>query len=129
MLRDGHRDIEDIGLLESISAQEGRVHLSCDRHDRNRVHERRRDPRNQIRGPRPRSRDADPDLPRRPRITIGCMRSVLLMRHEHLVDLFVIVKCVIQRQDHAAWIAEYGINALLLEAGRYCLCSLQTIAS
>ena len=49
VLRDRHRNVEDVRLLERIAPQERCVDLPRDGDDRNGVHEGRREPRDEIR--------------------------------------------------------------------------------
>lgn len=129
VLRDGHRDVEDVRLLERIAPQERCVDLPCDGDDRDRVHEGRRKARDEIRRARARRRDADADLARCARVAIGRMRGILLMCHEDFPDVRVLIECVVKRQDHAARITENRVDSLLLETESDCLCSLHLPSS
>lgn len=129
VLRDRHRDVEDVRLLERIAPQERCVDLPRDGDDRDRVHEGRREPRDEIRRARARRRDADADLARCTRVAVGRMRGILLMCHEDFPDVRVLIECVVKRQDHAARITENRVDSLLLETESDCLCSLHLPSS
>ena len=124
VFRDGHRDVENVRLLECIAPQEGCVYLPCDGDDRDRVHEGRRETRDEIRRARARRRDADADLARCARVAVGRMRGILLVCHEDFPDVRVLIECVVKRQDHAARITENRVDSLLLETESDSLCSL-----
>ncbi len=116
MLCHGHRHIEDIRLLERIAAEHLQIDLSRDSHHRDRVHVRRCDARHKVCRAGPRGRNTDADAPRRTRITVGGMRRVLLMRHEDLTDLRLSIKCIVERQNHAAGVSKHRIHILLSQA-------------
>ena len=123
VLRDRHRDVEDVRLLERIAAERGRVDLPRDRDDRDGIHERRCESRDEVRRARTARRDADADLARRTRVAIGSMRRVLLVRHENLADVFRVIERVVERQDHAARITEDGVDLLLAQAREHGFCA------
>ena len=129
VFRDRHRDVEDVRLLECIAPQERCVDLPRDGDDRDRVHEGRREPRDEIRRTGARCRDADADLARCTRVAVGRMRGILLMCHEDFPDVRVLIECVVKRQDHAARITENRVDSLLLETESDCLCSLHLPSS
>ena len=41
------------------------------------------------------------------------MRRILLMRHEDLTDLRLPIKCIVERQNHAAGVSKHRIHVLL----------------
>lgn len=124
VLRDRHRDIEDVRLLERIAPQERSVDLSRDGDDRHGVHEGRRQARDEICRAGARRRDADADLARSARVAVGCVRGILFVCHEDFPDVRVLIKCIVKRQDHAARITKNRVDSLFLETESDCLRSL-----
>ncbi len=87
VLHAGIGDARDIGLLEGVQAQnEGRA-LSADDDERNRVHERRKQPRDRVGRAGARGDEGDADLPRCPCIAVGHMDRTLLVPGEDELDL------------------------------------------
>lgn len=113
MLRHGHGHIEDVRFLKRVTAHHGSIDLPRDGHDRNRIHEGRRQARDEVRRARPRRRDADADFARNARVAIGGMRGILLVSHEDFPNIGVLIKRIVERQNHAARIAKDCIDALL----------------
>ena len=116
VLCDRHRHVEDVRLLKGIASEQSNVHLARDCEHGDRVHVRRREPRHKICCAWPRGRDADTDAPRRARVAIRRMGSILFMRHENLLYFILCIEGIIKRQDHPAGIAEYRVHALLAQA-------------
>lgn len=124
VLRDRHRNVEDVRLLERIAPQERSVDLSRDGDDRHGVHEGRRKARDEICRAGARRRDADADLARSARVAVGCVRGILFVCHEDFPDVRVLIKCIVKRQDHAARITKNRVDSLFLETESDCLRSL-----
>ena len=72
----------------------------------------RPDPGDKVRGAGPGSAHAHPDPPRDAGVAVGRVRPALLVADEHVAQLRIVAEDVVQRQDHAAWIAEEDIDAL-----------------
>ena len=120
VLRHRHRDAEDVRFLKGVAPQKPRIDLPCDCYHGDGIHERRGDSRHEIRRARPRCRKTDADLARRTRIAIGGVRCALLVRGDDLTNISFIVKRIVERQVHAARIAEDRVDALLLQTFDNC---------
>ena len=129
MLRNRHRHIEDVGLLKGIAPEHGDIHLPRDRDHRDRVHVRRRKSRHEIRRTRSRRCDADPDAPRRTRISIRCVGGILLVRHKNLAYILLCIKRIVKRQDHPTRVTEQSIHTLLAQTRQNRLRTSHTHAS
>ena len=55
---------------------------------------------------------ADADPPGHPRVAVGGVGAALLVPDEHVAQLGIVAEDVVQRQDHAARVAEDDVDAL-----------------
>ena len=113
----GHRqgDAVDVDLLEGILADQRAGHVAGDRDHRDRVEEGGADARHEVGRARPRRAQADPHPAGDPGIAVGGMGPALLVADQHVAQLGVIAQHVVERQDHAAGIAEEDVDALAQE--------------
>ncbi len=96
ILRNRHGHARNINFLEAVLSQKAGAHIAGNCNHWNRVHICRGNPRNQIRCPRPRSRQTHAHLPRSPGIPVRRVRSPLLMRGQNMPDfLLVLIQCII----------------------------------
>ena len=117
MLRERHRDIQDIRFLEVIPPQKACIHLTGNGNNRNGIHESRRQASHQIRRSRPGSSKADTYPARNTGVAIRCMSRVLLMGDNYFLQLVLyIIQSIVKRQDHAAGIAKNRAHALFQQA-------------
>ena len=107
-------DRSDVDFLERVRAHHRRAHLAGERDKRNVVHHRVDDPGDQIGGTGARCRDAHAHTTGRARKAARSENRRSLMPYEHVHDT-MIVKCVIQRHDRAARIAEHRFDSQALE--------------
>ncbi len=119
VLRDRHRDADDVRLLERVGAEQRARHLPGERDERSAVHPRVGDRRDEVRRARSARADAHADAPRRARVALGRVPRALLVPAEHVVQLVgVLRQRVIERHDRAARDAEDRVHALADEAPR-----------
>ena len=110
MLGDRQSHAGYIRFLKGICANRAACDLPGDRHNRRRIHHRRRQPCNQIGRAGAAGRNRYADLARRPRITIRHMRRALFMAHQHMMNLRILGHRIIRRQNCAAGVAEHHIH-------------------
>jgi hypothetical protein len=110
-----HGDAEHVGLLEAVGPQQVRAHLAGDEHSRDRVHHRVLDRRHDVRGARAARGQADADLARRLRVTLGGVPAARLVAHQDMADAAV-EQGVVGGDVRAAGKAEYDVDALRLQA-------------
>ena len=115
VLRDGHRDAPDVGLLEGVGADRLARHLAGDRDDGHRVHVGVGQRRDEVGRPRSRRRHADADATGRRRIPLGGVPGALLVAHEDVPHRGGVHQRVVGRQDRAAGDAEDGVDAEVLQ--------------
>ena len=110
----GHRqgDAVDVDLLEGVLADERCRDVAGDRDHRDGVQQRRADPGDEVRGARPGRAHAHPDPAGHPRVPVGGVGAALLVADEDVAQLRVVAEDVVQRQDHAARVAEEDVDAL-----------------
>jgi hypothetical protein len=112
VLRHRQGDAVDVDLLERVLADQGRGHVAGDRDHRDRVEHRGADAGHQVGRAGPRGADAHADLAGRTGVPVGGVRAALLVAHEDVPQLRVVAEDVVQRQDHAARVAEHDLDAL-----------------
>ena len=115
VLRDRHRDADDVGFLEGVRAEDLRGDLAGDEDDRDRVEHRRGDAGDEVRGAGTRRAEGDADAAAGAGVAVGRVRAPLLVPHEDVVDR-VLRHRVVDRQDRPAGIAEDGVDAFADEA-------------
>ena len=110
----GHRqrDAVDVDLLEGVLADQRGRHVAGDGDHRHRVEERGADAGDEVGRARARRAHADADPPGDPRVAVGGVGATLLMADEHVAQLGVVAEDVVERQDHAARVAEDDVDAL-----------------
>ena len=113
----GHRqgDAVDVDLLEGVLADERRRHVAGDGDHRHRVEEGRPDPGDEVGGARAGGAHAHADPAGDPRVAVGGVGAALLVADEDVAQLRVVAEDVVERQDHAARIAEEDVDALAEE--------------
>ena len=112
VLRHRQGDAGDVDLLEGVLAQEGGGHVAGDRDERHGVQLRRGDRRDEVRRGGTGRAQADADPAAGAGIAVGGVAAALLMTDEHVADLGVVAEDVVERQDHAARIAEQDVDVL-----------------
>ena len=113
----GHRqgDAVDVDLLEGILADERGRDVAGDGDHRDRIEHRRPDAGDEVRGAGAGRAHAHPDGARDPRVPVGGVGPALLVADEDVAQLRVVAQDVVQRQDHAAGVAEEDVDALAEE--------------
>ena len=96
-----------------------RADLSGDRDDRNGVHLRVGQWRDQVGRTGTRRRHADADLAGRLGVTGGSVARTLLVAHEHVADLDRIEEWVVDREHGTAGNAEYRVDLELFEGSNH----------
>ena len=115
VLRHRQRDAVDVDLLERVLADEDARHVAGDRDHRDGVEERGADARDEVRGAGSGRAHADADAARHPGVAVGGVGAALLVADEDVADLRVVAEDVVQRQDHAARVAEEDVDPLAHE--------------
>ena len=110
----GHRqrDAVDVDLLERVLADQRCRDVAGDRDHRDGVEERGADPGDEVGGPGTRRAHADADPAGDPGVAVGGVRAALLVTDEDVAQLRVVAEDVVERQDHAARVAEEDVDAL-----------------
>ena len=113
----GHRqrDAVDVDLLEGVLADQRAGHVAGDRDHRHRVEERRPDAGDQVGRARAGGAHAHADPAGDPRVAVGRVRAALLVADQDVAQLRVVAEDVVERQDHAARVAEEDVDALAQE--------------
>ena len=113
----GHRqrDAVDVDLLEGVLADQGAGHVAGDRDHRHRVEERRADPGDEVRRARAGGAHAHADPTGDAGVAVGRVGAALLVADEDVAELGVVAEDVVERQDHAAGVAEEDVDALAEE--------------
>ncbi len=114
VLRHRHRDPGDVRLLERIVPEEAGGHLTGERHDRNGVHIRRRDPCNQVARAGAGGGKAYAYAAACTRVPVGRVRRCLLMPYQNMPDRRI-VEFIVDRQHYATGVAEYGVHPFTLQ--------------
>ena len=123
VLHDRQGDAEDIGFLESISANRRAGHLTGDHHHGHRVHLGGGDAGHQIGGTGARRTKTDPNLSSGTGVGIRSMGTGLLMAHQDVANpalLLSNMQRVVDRQDRAAGIAKNRVNAMAAQRIHQC---------
>ena len=87
-------------------------HVAGDRDHRHRVEEGRPDPGDEVGRARTGRAHAHPDPAGHPGVAVGGVGAALLVADEDVAELRVVAEDVVQRQDHAARVAEEDVDAL-----------------
>ena len=111
VLRRGAGDAERVGFLESVPPDQLARHLSGDRHDRNRVHQRIHQSRRQVGRARARSGHAHSNFAGGTGVTLGRETSILFVPHQYVLEGMVIQN-VIDRKRDAPGIAKNDLRPL-----------------
>ena len=113
----GHRqrDAVDVDLLERVLADQRAGHVAGDRDHRHRVQEGGADPGHEVGRARSRGPHAHADPAGDPRVAVGGVGAALLVADEDVAELGVVAEDVVERQDHAARVAEEDVDALAEE--------------
>ena len=90
-------------------------HVPGDRDHRDRVEHRRADAGHEVGRARAGGAHADADLAGHPGVAVGGVGAALLVANEHVPELGVVAEDVVERQDHAARVAEHDVDALAEE--------------
>ena len=109
----GTRDADRVAFLEGVAAHEMGRHLARDADERNGIHERVGEPGDGVRGAGPRRDQQHPAFAGGSRVPLGCMGGALLVPHQDMLDLLLLKKLVVDRQDRASGITENMFNALI----------------
>jgi hypothetical protein len=96
--------------------------LARDCYERNRVHLRVEQPRDEVRRARPRGRKADADASGRARVAAGRERRGLLVTRQDVPDRMS-VQLVVQRHDGTARISEDDVDAFIRQDVEDQLCA------
>ena len=116
MLHHRQRHPEKVGLLERHLADELRHDLTRDRHERDGVHVRVRDRRNEVRRARPAGRHAHADLAGRPRIALRGEGAALLVPRQDHADLVRARQRLVELLGRAPGVGEHHLDPLADEA-------------
>ena len=90
-------------------------HVAGDRDHRDRVEQRGADAGDEVGGARAARPEADADPAGHAGVAVGRVGAALLVADEHVAQLRVVAEDVVERQDHAAGIAEEHVDALAEE--------------
>ena len=121
-LRDGAHDGGDVGFLKAVGAHQRRADLTRDRDERDRIHLRVEDARDEVRRARARGREADADASRRARVAARGEGGGRFMPGEDVLEV-VRVERIVERHDRAARIPEDDFDALIGEDVEHELCA------
>ncbi len=111
----GARDAERVGFLKRVAADQLGGNLAGDGDHRNGVHHRIHQAGNQIGGAGAGRGATNAHASRGARVAFGRERRVLLVPHQDVADGMV-VESIVQRQRHAARIAENAVYVLTNQA-------------
>ena len=114
VLGDRHRDAADVRLLEGVRADRRGSDLAGDRHDRDRVHVRVGERRDQVRGAGPRRRHAHADAAGRRGVPLRGVARALLVADQDVPDGAVHQR-VVRREDGATGDPEDVLRARSLQ--------------
>ena len=114
VLRDRKGDAGDIGLLESVGADQRAADLAGDAQDGRRIQHRRGDPGHHVRRAGSGGRDRHPHVPARPGVAVRHVGCALFVPHEDVAHR-VVQHGVVRRQDGSARIPEHRVHTLLEE--------------
>ena len=125
MLGDGHGYAGDVHFLKTVSAEVGNGNVSGNGYERNGIHICRGDAGYEVRCARPGSGDADARFAGGAGIAVRRVRSALFVRGEYVAQFAVAVDCVVNVEDAAAGVPEYGIDALFLQTADKYICAAE----
>ena len=111
----GSGDADRIAFLEGVVADELGRHLTGQHDQRNRIHQRIRQPRHGVGGAGTRCHQHHARLAGRTGIALGSMDRALLMAHEHVDDIVGREERIVNRQHGAARITENVPDALVFQ--------------
>ena len=108
-------DANRVGFLKGVRADQMGRNLPGDADEGNGIHQGVGEAGDGVGGAGAGGDEQAADLARRARIAFRRMGRALFMAHQHVLDLRLMEKRVIDRQDRAAGIAEQGRNTLILQ--------------
>ena len=108
-------DAGRVAFLEGVGADQMRRHLAGDADKRDRIHQRVGEAGHRICRAGPGGNKQHADLAGRTRITFRRMSRALLVADEDVPDRILMKDRVVDRQNGAAGIAEYDVDALILQ--------------
>ncbi len=113
----GHRqgDAVDVDLLERVLAEEGGRHVPGDGDHRDGIQQGGPDAGDQVGRAGTGRAHAHADPAGDAGVAVGGMRPALLVADEHVAQFRVVAQHVIQREDHAARVAEEDVDTLAQE--------------
>ena len=112
VLRHRERDAGDVDLLEGVLADQGVWNVPRDHHNGHGVEHGGTDAGHEVGGTRARGAEADSNVARGACVAVRGVRGSLLMAHQDVAQLWVVDEHVIERKDHAAWVAPDGVAPL-----------------
>ena len=112
VLRHWQGDAGDVDLLEGVLTDEGVWNVSCDHHKGHGVEHCGADAGDEVGGARSRGPKAHANVARGACVAIGGVRGGLLVTDQDVAQLWVVDEHVVERQDHAAWVAPDGVAPL-----------------
>ena len=107
-----------IRLLEYIAPQQFAAHLAGNRHQRDRIHIRRRQSGNQVGSPGARGDDTHAHLPAAAGIAAGLVSRILLLPYQHMTDVRMI-KLIIERTNRRTGIPECNLYLFFLQTSHH----------
>ena len=114
VLRDGHRNALNVGLLEGVLAQQRCGDVAGEGDHRHAVHVGCGNAGDEVRGTGAAGGQHDAGAARGAGVAVRRVGRALLMGGQHMADAVrVFIKFIVQIQHCAAGIAEQGVNALL----------------
>jgi hypothetical protein len=116
MLGNRHCNTGDIHFLEGVRSNLYRWDLSGEQNERDRIHIRVCNARNQIGSPWAGSRNTHTYAAGNPGVSIGSVHSPLFVPHEHVLNFGRMIQGVVNRKDCPARIAEHNFHVLSFEA-------------
>ncbi len=111
----GPRDAGRVGFLKRVVADQMRRHLPGQADDRHRIHQRVGQPGHGVGRAGTARHQHDADLAGRARVALGGVHRAALLAHQDVAQRVLLEERIVNRQDRAAGIAEYDIDALIDE--------------
>ena len=108
-------DADRIAFLKSVVADQVRRHLAGDADERHRIHHRVGQRRHHVGRAGPRGDQRHARLAGRARVALRRVARALLVADEDVLDLLLLEKLVVDREDGAAGIAEDVLHVLVGE--------------
>jgi hypothetical protein len=115
MLGAGAGDADGVGLLEGVVADHEGRHLAGQHDQRDRIHQRVGQAGDGVGRAGAGGDQHDAGLAGGARIALGGMHRALFVAHEDVADVVLLKDLVIDRKHGAAGIAEYDLDALILQ--------------